>query len=152
LASSNRIGYQNGCAWNVYAYTEDMTKTNRTARPAKGTPTHLNVSVLAEHFDSQIPVAGDSCPNAISPTSATAIRKCVRFGYAVPVAGRLVLTVAGAQAINSLFDAFPHERPIHRIGRARVVADLARAGIDATTTTLAAPDSLDFVSTTTKGS
>ena len=112
-----------------------------TKRAPKGTPTGLNVSTLAEQFDTSTisPAAGDSAPAMVSPTSGPGLRRCLKAGYAVITGkgrdARLELTEAGAEAIRAYFTAYPTLRDGHLRGRERVRQEQTRLGIDPTTHT-----------------
>lgn len=63
-------------------------------RPPKGTPTDLNLSVLADVF-----ADGPEAANQIAPTDAPHLRRCIKAGL-VTVAGRtLRLTDSGRDAL-----------------------------------------------------
>ena len=64
------------------------------ARRKKGTPTPLNLWVLGDIFGTATRV-----PNRIRPTSANAMRRCMRAGLFTVDGGDLVLTDEGVAAV-----------------------------------------------------
>ena len=63
-------------------------------RAAKGTPTALNVWSLARVFGD-----ADRVPNAVEPTRARALRRCLDAGLVIVDGSSLALTAAGRDAV-----------------------------------------------------
>ena len=77
-----------------------MTRNKRTpARPRapKGTPTSLNLWVLARHFGGK-----PTAPNRIEATSVPHLRRCLKAGLVTVKGPDLVLTPAGVEAVSGV--------------------------------------------------
>ena len=65
------------------------------ANPIKGTPTSLNLWVLAQHFG-----GADRAPNRIEAPDVPHLRRCFKAGLCVVEGAELALTDAGRAALK----------------------------------------------------
>ena len=90
-----------GSAYPLHYIGVERERMKNTKKNTKGTPTDLNISVLAEAAAGRL-----DFPNATPAASAPHLRRCLKAGL-VEVAGRtLHITTAGVAAIVAYNERF----------------------------------------------